>query len=557
MHSIIAFYRQEKRLSVICQSSAYLSRYSRFVQGFVSQASFDEQSFEQGKNVHIHRADSSSSRPAEAILNERTHTSNASNRSSVLLMRLERSKRGKSVLPIVAEWLADGNEFSREDLLCSIGRLRFLRRHKDALEILEWAMVSGTREPRLTDYVTYLDLTAKVRGLDAAAKYFKSIPHRFRQTDITHKTLLKNYLDHNAAYKAKQVLKRMTEMGFIKSPSMYNQVISLYLKKQKENRIPELLLEMKEVGISPDVDTYNIMMEMRSKKGDIPGMEKLFDRMQASSEAKPNVVTFSTLASTYISAGLHEKAEALLKSIQDSSTLGKAAETQDALIALYARLGKVDEVGKMWKLTGFSKISKSSFMYMIEAFCKAGQLELVEELFLEMEGQGLFEIQLANTVINILTKLGHLERAEKLFRNMVDKGCYPDSYTYHHFVTGYLQHNQPDKATEKIQQCLETHKFQRIVPLFETMLLILNLHADKGDLQSAENLFHDMKRYNYAQNVKVYNVLLKAYLKSGMHAFELTNRMALDQVAPNQETFALLEQVKMQSDVKEVNSLVH
>ncbi|KAJ7297523.1 hypothetical protein O6H91_Y051500 [Diphasiastrum complanatum] len=462
--------------------------------------------------------------------------------------RLEYSKRGTSVLPVIFNWLDEGNNFCRGTLASAIDRLIEVARYRDALEVSEWMIGVEPNKVELMDYLTCLGLIAKVRGHSKAAKFFAYLPRDYGRTELAYLTMFANYVDQKALYRAKNLMKKMKEMGFIKSAFVYNQILTLYKDKGKEDRIPDLLKDMKAAGISPDVNTYNIMLEVKSKNGDFPGVKRLFERMKASEQVKPNVTTLSILALACISAGLIDKANAITTEIQNQEAFDKLGASHDLLITLYAKLGNTKGLAKIWHLLQeSSNVSKSTYVCAIQAFGKLGEIEKAEKGFKKMQEMGPLKADQYNSLLSVYVNKGMLQRAEELFHSMLKIGCQPNGRSYHNLVLGYLKQNQTEKALQVLRDFQENIAYAGTFSCYETMVLILQALAKNGDVRNAENVFQDIKREKRSIDVFLYNTLLKAYVHAGMHAYRFLQRMAADKVSPSEETSLLLDKLKKNS----------
>lgn len=76
------------------------------------------------------------------------------------------------------------------------------------------------------------------------------------------------------------------------------------------------------------------------------------------------------------------------------------------------------------------------------------------------------------------------------------------------------------------------------------MILILDAYAKEGNVVNAEKYFQEYKKAYPKPEIRVYNILLKAYLNKGLPAIGFVQRLMADKLAPNDETMNLLSQQK-------------
>ena len=78
-------------------------------------------------------------------------------------------------------------------------------------------------------------------------------------------------------------------------------------------------------------------------------------------------------------------------------------------------------------------------------------------------------------------------------------------------------------------------------PWLETTLSIIEMFAEKGDVEKAEKLFEELKKAKYTRHTFVFNTLIKAYVKAKIYDPNLLKRMILGGARPDAETYSLMK----------------
>lgn len=419
-------------------------------------------------------------------------------------------------------------------------------------QISDWMSEEDDLKWEVMDNIVRIDLKAKMRQFRTAELLFEHSPSEFK-TEMAYHTLLKNYCRHHMVDKAEELLARLKQSGLLTRPFPFNQMMLLYKHKRMEHRFSELLEDMKTFGVKRDIYTYNILMDVRARSGDISGMEAAFEELKSDELVEADAASYGTLATAYIHVGKSEKAKELLK-LMEEGDFNRNRPTYDILVAQYGALGDSEGVERVWaKIKEMSSISNRSYVTAIESFGKLGMVEQAEQIYKEMvEDKGARLTRQFNALLSVYSRGGMMEEAEKLFQEMVALGRKRNAITFHHMVTGYLKKDRLDKALEMVKEAQNASNHGRTKPWLETLTAILEAYAQEGDVVSAETHFRQLKKAYPKTTVRVYNILLKAYINSRVPAIGFLQRMTGDNAVPNDETLRLLKQQTGQTQESDV-----
>ncbi|KAA8543880.1 hypothetical protein F0562_021943 [Nyssa sinensis] len=465
---------------------------------------------------------------------------------NILCRRLERLPRGEPVGSAFQSWMGDGFPIHRGDIFHTINRLRKLKFNKRALEVMEWVIRERPYRPKELDYSYLLEFTTKLHGVSQGEKLFSHVPHEF-QNELLYNNLVIACLDKGMIRLSLAYMRKMRELGYAISHLIFNRLIILHSSPSRKKAIPRILTQMKADKVDPHVSTYNILMKIEANEHNLEGLVKVFGEMKRL-KVEPNEISYCILATAHAVARLYTACEAYVEAVEKSIT-GNNWSTLDVLVILYGCLGKGKELERTWGIVQeLPHVRSKSFVLAIEAFGRIGELSRAEELWLEMKSKkGLRSTEQFNAIISVYCKHGFITKATGLYREMEKNGCRPNAITYRHLAHGCLKAGLINEALKTLELGMDLTTSTRVrksTPWLETTLSLVELFAEKGDVENAEKLFEELKRANYTRYTFVYNTLIKAYVKAKIYDPNLLKRMILGGARPDSETYSLLKLVE-------------
>ncbi|WCJ43467.1 Tetratricopeptide repeat (TPR)-like superfamily protein [Euphorbia peplus] len=467
-------------------------------------------------------------------------------KSSCLSVRIEKLPRTESVGSAFRSWMGEGFPVHRGDVFHAINRLRKLKLNKRALEVMEWVIRERPYRPKELDYSYLLEFTIKLHGIPRGENLFTNIPSEF-QNDLLYNNLVIACLDKSVIRLSLNYMKKMRELGHPISYLIFNRLIILHSSPGRRKMIPKILAQMKADKVPRHVSTYNILMKIEANDHNIGGLMKVFDDMKRS-KVEPNEISFCILATAHAVARLYTVAEAYVEAVEKSRT-GNNWSTLDVLIILYGHLAKGKELERTWRrLQELPSVRSKSYVLAIEAFGRIGELGRAEELWSEMKSlKGLKSTEQFNSMLSVYCKCGLIKKATAVFREMETNGCKPNSITFRHLALGCLKAQLVEEALKTLEMGMEmttSNKVRNSTPWLETTFSIIELFAEKGDIDNAEKYFEEIKKANYPRYTFVYNTLIKAYVKAKICVPNLLSRMILGGARPDAETYSLIKLVE-------------
>ncbi|GMH05443.1 hypothetical protein Nepgr_007283 [Nepenthes gracilis] len=446
-----------------------------------------------------------------------------------------------SMKPELDDWVQKGKKVRVAELQRIIHDLRKRRRFSQALQISEWMNEKGICKFSPTEHAVQLDLIGRVHGFQSAESYFNDLTDQDR-TQKTYGALLNCYVRQREINKSLSHFHKMKEMGFASSTITYNDVMCLYTYTDQHEKVPEVLAEMKQSKILPDNYSYRICINSYGVRSDLVGMEKILKEM----EAQPHIVmewnTYAVAANLYIKSGLTDKAiEALKKA--EIRVDKKDSDSYNFLISLYARLGKKDEVLRLWELekSACKKCINRDYVNMLKSLVRVAELEEAEKVLKEWLSSGnCYDFRVPNIVVAGYSEKLLFEKAEAVLRDLTERGKASAPSSWSIVAAGYLDKGEMRKAIGCMNAALSLHVEDKgWKPNCRVITSLLSWVGDEGSTEDA-GAFVESLRTVIPVSSQMYQALIKANIRNGKDVHSLLGKMRAEKVEEDEETKKIL-----------------
>lgn len=248
--------------------------------------------------------------------------------------------------------------------------------------------------------------------------------------------------------RARQVLAEMTRIGVPANRITYNILLKGYCKQLQMDKARELLEEMAEdIGIEPDVVSYNILIDGCILVDDSAGALSFFNEMREKGIA-PTKISYTTLMKAFALSGQPKLAQRVFDEMVNDARVRVDLIAWNMLVEGYGRLGLVEEVKKViqkMKENGFypNVSTYGSFANAISLARKPGEAlilwnEVKERCELAKEGgktdssvpplkpdEGLLD-----TLADICVRAAFFRKALEIVACMEENGIPPNKTKY-------------------------------------------------------------------------------------------------------------------------------
>ncbi|KAK2393526.1 Tetratricopeptide repeat (TPR) superfamily protein [Trifolium repens] len=435
-----------------------------------------------------------------------------------------------SVVPQLDDWIYKGNKVSVGELQRIVRDLRKRSRFSQALQVSEWMNKNGVCISSPVEHAVHLDLIGKVHGFVSAETYFNNLKDIDRN-EKTYGALLNCYVRQRLIDKSLSHLRKMKELGLASSALTYNGIMCLYTNVGQHENVAGVLTEMKENNVLPDNFSYRICLNSYGVRSDIDGMTRILKEM----ESQPHIVmdwnTYSVVANFYIKAGLSSEAVNALRKCEER-LVHKDGEGYNHLISLYARLGKKNEVLRLWNMekSACKRCINRDFITMLESLVKLSEFDEADKILKEWESSGnCYDVGVPNVVIVGYAEKDFPEKAEAILEDLRKKGkaTNPNSWV---LVAGrYLHKGEREKAFGCLKIALPLYSGnKKCKPNHTVIAALYSWIADNACVDDAEALVSLLR--NVQNNRHMYYALIKAYVRAGKEVEGVLERMKTDNI---------------------------
>lgn len=228
----------------------------------------------------------------------------------------------------------------------------------------------------------------------------------------------------------------------------------------------EFFEEMRQLGVKPDVVTYNCLIDVYCKGRELEKAYKLVEKMR-DEDMSPDVITYTMIVGGLGLVGQPDKARDILKEMKEDGCypdvaaynavirnyciakrigdayglmdemVGKGMEPNATTYNLFFRVFYwSNDFGSSWSL--YRRMmdagclpNTQSCMFLIKLFRRYEKVEMALELWKDMVEKGFGSYVLVSDVLfDLLCDMGKLVEVEKCFLEMVEKGHKPSNVSF-------------------------------------------------------------------------------------------------------------------------------
>lgn len=427
----------------------------------------------------------------------------------------------------------------------TIKKLRDRKHYFAALKLSD-TMARRGMNMTVSDQAIYLDLIAKTHGITAAENYFIDLPESTKNIEC-YGALLNCYCKELMSEKAEALMEKMKELSLPITAMSYNSLMTLYTKIGQPEKVPALVQEMKASDIMMQTYTYNVWMRALAAVNDIHGAERVLDEMRRDGRVAEDWTTYSNLASIYVDAGMHDKAENALKELEKRNTSRELLPYQ-FLITLYGRTGNVLEVYRVWRSLrlAFTKTPNVAYLHMIQVLVNLKDLPGAEKCFKEWEsGCTSNDIRIANVLVGTYIKDGLFEKAMELKKRAQMNGAKPNAKTWEIFLDHHLNKGEIKSAVDCVENAISTGRGNgtKWVPSPDVVKALMGHFEKESDVDGAEGFLEIVKKAEEKLGPEVFEPLIRTYAAAGRTSPSMRRRLKMENIEVNEECKMLLDTI--------------
>ncbi|XP_010526935.1 PREDICTED: pentatricopeptide repeat-containing protein At2g15980 [Tarenaya hassleriana] len=298
------------------------------------------------------------------------------------------------------------------------------------------------------------------------------------------------------------------------APFVFDLLIKSCLDSKLIDGAVMVMRKLRSKGISPQISTCNALVaEVCRRRGAYDGC-KLYREV----------------------FGLDDGLEEAVKWV---ARVKPNAHTFNSMMVSFYREGEMEMVEEIWREMEEVGCCPNSYSYsvLMEMYCRRGMVSEAEKMWEEMRIKGLnYDIVAYNTLIGGLCRSGETARAEELVREMGSKGIESTSMTYEHLVRGYCKVKDMDSAM-LVYRDMRRKSFW---PEGSTIEALVEGLCEKQRVEEASEMMKAAGRdFGFCPNQKCYMLWIKGLCREGKMEKALSTQaeMVGRGFGPNRETY--------------------
>ncbi|KAK1396535.1 Pentatricopeptide repeat-containing protein [Heracleum sosnowskyi] len=301
------------------------------------------------------------------------------------------------------------------------------------------------------DFVFLLDTLCKYRYVKVATEIFNKKKFEFEVNERMYTVLIYGWWKINNRKMAERFFGEMIEVGIQPNVVTYNVVLngmcrrrSLHPEERFERTVQEarrVFDEMRERGVEPDVTSYSILLHVYSRAHK-PDLSLDMLKMMKSEGICPSVASYTSVVKCLCSCGRVEDAEELVKEM-GCNGVTPSAVTYNCFFKEYRGRKDADSALALYrKMKGISLSLPSMHTYniLIGMFVKLNKMEIVKEIWDDMKVSGAGpDLDSYTLLIHALCEKEKWKEACHFFVEMIEKGILPQKVTFETLYKGLIQ----------------------------------------------------------------------------------------------------------------------
>ncbi|KAJ4712253.1 putative Pentatricopeptide repeat-containing protein [Melia azedarach] len=262
----------------------------------------------------------------------------------------------------------------------------------------------------LNSFNTILDVLCKEKKVEKAYNLFKALGGKFKADVVSYNVIANGWCLMKRTNKALEVLKEMVDRGLDPNLTTYNLILKGYFRAGQTEEAWRFFLEMKKRKCEIDVVTYTTVVHGFGVVGEIKRARNVFDGM-VKDGVLPSVATYNALI----------------------QVLCKKDCVENAILVFEEMLRK-----------GYVPNS-TTYNVVIRGLCHAGEMERAMEFMRRMKDDECEpNVQTYNILIRYFCDAGEIEKGLDLFEKMGSGDCLPNLDTYNVLISAMFVRKKSD-----------------------------------------------------------------------------------------------------------------
>ncbi|KAL1817379.1 hypothetical protein ACET3Z_019953 [Daucus carota] len=324
---------------------------------------------------------------------------------------------------------------------------------RQAIRVFEdmGCFVVGEDDEGCSDMIYLVDTLCKYGYVKVATEVFNRKKMEFGVNERVYTVLIDGWWKVNNRKMAERFFGEMIEVGIEPNVVTYNVVLngmcrrrSLHPEERFERTVQDarrVFEEMRDRGVEPDVTSYSILLHVysRAHKPDL-SLDMLKEMRREG--ICPSVASYTSVVKCLCSCGRVKEAEELGEEMAGNG-VAPSAVTYNCFFKEYRGRKDADSALALYrKMKGISLSLPSMHTYniLVGMFVKLNRMEIVEEIWDDMKVSGAGpDLDSYTLLIHALCEKDKWKEACQFFVEMIEKGILPQKVTFETLYKGLIQ----------------------------------------------------------------------------------------------------------------------
>lgn len=328
----------------------------------------------------------------------------------------------------------------------------------------------------------------------------------------TYNTLIDMYGKAGKLKEASDMLAEMLNSGVVPDVTTFNTMMHICGTNSNLVEAEALLIKMGERRIAPDTKTFNILMTLYAKAENVEKMMGCYWKIRDSG-LKPDCVTNRLIFKELCDRNMVEEVELVIREMM-SFNVKLEQQSLPVIVKMYVGCGLIEKSKLFLEKHCFACrdgcMCSSNYAAIMDAYADKGLWMEAEQVFFRERDtkRGLVEY---NVMIKAYGKAKLYDKAVAIYETMTSSGYWPDRCTYNSLVQMLSGADMLDKARSFIVDM----KSAGFIPRRETFSAFIACLARASNVSEAMDVYREMKSLGVQPNEVVYGSLINAFAEMG------------------------------------------
>ncbi|KAL1209995.1 Large ribosomal subunit protein [Cardamine amara subsp. amara] len=408
-----------------------------------------------------------------------------------------------------------------------------------ALQFFRWTERSGLIRHDRDTHMKMIKMLGEVQKLNHARCILLDMPEKGVPWDEDmFVVLIESYGKAGIVQESVKIFQKMKDLGVERtktalrffedmktrgvSPDVvtYNTMINGFCRFKKMDEADKVFVEMKGNNIEPSVVSYTTMIKGYLAVDRVDDGLRIFEEMRCLG-IEPNATTYSTLLPGLCDAGKMVEAKNMLKNMMAKHIAPKDNSIFLKLLVSQSEAGDMAAATEVLKAMAALNVPAEAGHYgvLIENQCKANAynraIKLVDTLVekeIILRHQDTLEMKPSayNPIIEYLCSNGQAAKAEVLFRQLMKRGI-QDQDALNNLIRGHAKEGNPDSSYE-ILKIMSRRGVPREANAYE---LLIKSYMSKGEPGDAKTALDSMVEDGHVPDSSLFRSVIESLFEDG------------------------------------------